>query len=293
MPFGLTNAPASFQRMINAVFSGLKGINLQVFIDDVCVATDTWQEHLDMFKQVFITIIKSNLTLKGEKCIFGAKRIIFLGHEISGQGMKYDPSKLIALEKLPVPKDKDSVRRFLGMSGYYRKFVKNFAILVETLTRKNVSFEWETKQQAAYDSIITELRKNACLAHFNHKDPLMLKTDASKLGVAGILLQQQQGDWKIITCCSRRLSTSESNYGITDLEGSAIMYCLQKLRNYLLEKHFEIIVDNCALCVLNKRMPNSARLRRWAIIISEFNNHGRQQRKIFGKLRHSGALCGE
>lgn len=160
------------------------------------------------------------------------------------------------------------------MSGYYRKFVQNFAILAEplnNLTRKNVNFVWEERQQKAYDAIIQELGKNACLAHFNHRDPLMLKTDASKLGVAGILLQQQKGDWKIITCCSRRLSTCESNYGITDLEGLALIYCLQKLRNFLLGKHFEIFVDHCALCVLNKRMPNSARLRRWAIIISEFD----------------------
>lgn len=115
------------------------------------------------------------------------------------------------------------------------------------------------------------LEENATLSHFNHKDPIMLKTDASKQGVAGILLQRQQGEWKMVTCCSRRLSECEENYRITDIEGLAVIYCVQKLRNYLLGKHFEIIVDHCALCVLNKRMPNSPRLKRWAIILAEFD----------------------
>lgn len=83
MPFGLTNAPASFQRMINALFAGLIGLNLQVFIDDVCIATETWEEHLSIQSKVFKTISDANLTLKGEKCLFGASKIIFLGHEIS------------------------------------------------------------------------------------------------------------------------------------------------------------------------------------------------------------------
>ena len=99
----------------------------------------------------------------------------------------------------------------------------------------------------------------------------MVKTDASKVGVAGMLLQKQLGEWKIISCCSRRLSQSESNYGITDLEGLAVIYAVTKFRHYILGKTFQILVDHCALCVLNKRMPTSARLRRWAIVLSEFD----------------------
>lgn len=274
MPFGLTNAPASFQRMINAVFAGLKGINLQVFIDDICIATNTWEEHLAMLRKVFTAVINAKLTLKGEKCLFGASKIIFLGHEISSEGIKQDPAKLAALTALKPPKDKEGVRRFLGMSGYYRKFVNNFATIatpLTELTRKSTTFQWTMKEQKAFEEIINELKQNATLAHFNHHDPIMLKTDASRTGVAGWLLQQQKGDWKLVTCCSRRLSDSEANYGITDLEGLALIYSVQKLRNYLLGKPFDVIVDHCALCVLNKRMPNSARLRRWAIILSEFN----------------------
>jgi len=160
------------------------------------------------------------------------------------------------------------------MFSYYRKFIPKFAILAEPLTkltRKNVKFEWGEEQEKAFRTIIDEMLKNATLSHFNHTDPIMVKTDASKQGVAGMLLQCQKDEWKIITCCSRRLSRSEENYGITDLEGLAIIYTVSKLRPYLLGKHFKILTDHCALCVLNKRMPQSARLRRWAIILSEFD----------------------
>lgn len=274
MPFGLCNAPATFQKMINAVLAGLKGRNLQVFIDDVCVATKTWGMHLAMLKLTFEAIIKAKLKVKADKCIFAASRIKFLGHEISQAGIQQDPDKMAALLKLPEPSDAKEVKHALGMFSYYRKFVKNFATLAEPLTRltkKGVTFVWELEQKEAYKAILSELSKNAVLAHFNHKDPIMVKTDASGVGVAGMLLQKQDSDWKVVTCCSRSLSTSESNYGITDLEGLAVMYTITKLRHYLLGKHFKIMVDHCALCVLNKRNPNSARLRRWAIVLSEYD----------------------
>lgn len=274
MPFGLTNAPASFQKMINTVLAGLKGMNLQVFIDDICIATKTWEEHLSMLESVFKLIIQANLKISVNKCVFGASSVRFLGHEISESGMKQDPDKLRSLRELPVPKDAKEVKRALGMFSYYRKFVPSFAMIVEPLTkltRKGVEFTWGSEQQEAYAKVIQKLQENATLIHYNHHDPHLVKTDASRKGVAGMLLQKHGQDWKLVTCCSRRLSTSETNYGITDLEGLALVYTLTKLRPYLLGKPFKVLVDHCALCVLNKRSPASARLQRWAIVLSEFD----------------------
>lgn len=274
MPFGLTNAPASFQRMVNALLSGLSSLDVQAFIDDICIATNTWEEHLETLDKLFKIIIKAKLKLKGNKCLFGAQKTIFLGHEISRDGIKQDHKKLAGILKMPAPTDKTRVKQFLGMSSYYRKFVPNFAQLSEPLTRltrKDVTWKWTDEEQSAFEHIKESLAKDATLAHFNHRDPIMLKTDASRQGIAGILLQKQQDDWRIVTCCSRRLSSSEANYGITDLEGLAIVYSVQKLRPYLLGKPFEILTDHCALCVLNTRQPQSARLKRWAIVLSEFD----------------------
>lgn len=274
MPFGLTNAPASFQRMVNALFSNLKGINLQVFIDDICVATKTWRDHLTLLAQVFELLISANLKLKGNKCLFGSERVTFLGHELSAQGIQQDPSKLKSLLELPEPTSNAEVKRFLGMCSYYRRFVPSFAILAEPLTRltrKNVPYEWNLEQQQAFRNILSALGKNATLANFSHNLPTTLKTDACKQGLAGILLQQKDDIWHMVSCCSRRISKTEENYGISELEGLAIVYCVTKFRPYLLGKHFTILTDHCALCALKHKMPNSPKLRRWALILSEFD----------------------
>lgn len=224
MPFGLTNAPASFQKMVNAVYSGLKGLNLQVFIDDLCVASDSWEDHLNTLEQVFQATIRAGLTLQGEKCLLGASEVTFLGHQISENGIKQDPNKLKALESLKTPSNKDEVKQFLGLSGYYRKFVPSFAHIaapLTELTRQKVSFTWTSKEELAFRTIIDELKKNATLVHFNHYDPILLKTDASKNAIAGILLQHQNGDWKIVTCVSRRL-TRKVPSPITRLSGNEV-----------------------------------------------------------------------
>lgn len=274
MPFGLTNAPATFQKMINAVLAGMRGMNLQLFIDDVCIATHTWLEHTKMLSKLFKLVIEANLKIQPSKCVFGADSIIFLGHEISAEGIRQDPSKLAALKNIPRPNNAQEVKRIHGMFSYYRKFVPNFAILSEPLTRltrKNVEFSWNEEQEKSFQTLIQKLLANATLSHFDHKAPTRVKTDSSRKGVAGILQQDHGNGWKIITCCSRRLSASEMNYGITDLEGLAIVYTLGRLRPYLLGKKFDLLTDHCALCVLKTRISNSPRIRRWSIILSEFD----------------------
>lgn len=109
------------------------------------------------------------------------------------------------------------------------------------------------------------------LSHYNYKDPVVLKTDASRLGIAGILLQQQEGEWRLITCCSRKLDNAEKNYGASELEGLAVIHSVTKLRNYLLGVRFTILTDHCALCAMKKKNINNARLHRWTIILSEYD----------------------
>lgn len=274
MPFGLCNASASFQRLVNALFANLKGVHLQVFIDDICVATKTWEEHLNLLDKVLSLLEDANLKLKANKCSFGARKVIFFGHELSSDGIRQDPTKLRAISNLPVPTNADEVRKVLGLFGYYRRFVPNHAQLEEPmrrLTRKDEPFRWDAEQVETFHALETAMLKNTTLAHFDHNSPSLLKTDASKIGIAGILLQQQEGEWRVVTCCSRRVSKTEENYSITELEGLAIIFSVDKLRNYLIGKRFTILTDHCALCVLRKRSPKSAKLRRWQLILNEFD----------------------
>lgn len=274
MPFGLANAPSSFQRMINATLMGLRGVNLQIFIDDICIASDTWPEHLAMLAKVLNIVAKSNLTLKSSKCVFGARQVLFLGHIISGEGVRQDPAKTKALLNMPRPKDAAGVRRALGMLGYYRKFIPGFAATSAPLTKllkKNAFFKWSDTEEAAMSKLLGDLSEDVLLSQFNHEDPIAVKTDACKAGVAAMLLQLQRGEWRLIVCCSRRLNDHEINYGISELEALAIVYAVEKLRSYLLGKHFQILTDHSALSVLNNKNPTSSRLRRWALILQEFD----------------------
>lgn len=274
MPFGLCNAPASFQRLVNTLFAGLKGIHLQCFIDDVCLATTDWVEHLKLLDKVLDIVEKANLTLKPSKCIFGANRVTFLGHELSETGIRADPEKLKAIRDLPEPTSSREVRQVMGLMSYYRRFVPNFATIAEPLTslmRKNVPFLWNEQHRAAFVELKNKLCSNPALGHFNHHEPIVLKTDASGKGVGGILLQQQAQNWVLVACCSRRISKTEENYAATDLEGLAVVFAMTRFRNYLLGKHFVLLTDHCALCALRKRTPNSPRLRRWALLLSEFD----------------------
>lgn len=176
-----------------------------------------------MLSKFFELIRGAKLKLKSSKCLLGANRVLFLGHEIDKFGMRQDPRKLISLKKLPPPEDVQGVRRVVGMMSYYRKFVPNFASIAGPLIdlTKNAKFIWGQVEQEAFETLKLSLEQNAVLANFDEIDPVKLKTDASRAGVAGILLQLHDDEWRIIACCSRRLSPAEKNYGVTDLEGLA------------------------------------------------------------------------
>lgn len=271
MPFGLCNAPATFQRMVNILFAGLKGLQMQVFIDDICIATLSWKEHKNMLKKVFELLIKANLTLKANKCTFGASEVIYLGYVLSSCGVRQNPNKLAAIVKMPRPQNAKELQRVLGLLSYYRRFVPNFSTLsapLYHLTRASVPFLWEDLHEKNLTLLIDALERNATLKHFIYGHPTILKTDASKTGVGGILQQKDtDGSWKIVICCSKKLDQAEKNYGVTELECLAIVNCLTKLRPYLLGHPFTILTDHCALCALNLKEPKNERLKRWSTII--------------------------
>lgn len=195
----------------------------------------------------------------------GAGKVTFLGHELSESGIRQDPEKLKAIRKLPLPANAKEVRQVMGLMSYYRQFIGNFATIAKPLTapmRKSVEFQWTQHHQEAFNLLKQRLCTNPTLGHFNHHDKVQLKTDASRKGIGGILLQQQKECWVLKACCSCRLSEVEENYAVTDLEGLTVVYAMDKFRNYLLGRKFILLIDYCALCALRKRTPQSPRLRR-------------------------------
>lgn len=273
MPFGLSNAAASFQKMINVCLSGALGHQIHAYLDDIIIMSGTWADHIKNIQLVLSRLAEAGLTIKLKKCTFAQEKANILGHTVDATGTRPQKDKLDAIRKLRAPTNVDEVRRVLGLVGYYRKFVTNFAQLagpLTDLTRKDVKWSWTNIHERSFKDLIDALLNSKAIAHFRQGLPVRIKTDASLKGLSGILLQKQDEEWRVVATTSRRLARAEENYSITELEGAAMIHSLNKFRPYIFGRPVEVIVDHCALCALSRTKPLTGRLARWALAISEY-----------------------
>lgn len=201
MPFGLSNAPAVFQRLMNNVLGELKNTKAFPYIDDIIIPSVTFSEGIDTLRQVLEKFKMNNLTLKLSKCYFFQTEIDYLGREISSEGVRPGTKKMEAVLNMPDPSNVKQVRQFLGLAGYFRKFMMGYASLAEPLTRllkKEVKWFWGDKQTEAVQSIKRALVSKPLLAIFDPELTIELHTDASSVGVGGILLQKKGGETRVV-----------------------------------------------------------------------------------------------
>lgn len=194
MPFGLTNAPAEFQRLMNKILSSVRHI-ATVYLDDVLMPTADVETGINNLKLVWELLRTAGLTLNLEKCAFLVTSITYLGFEINSKGIKPGAAKIRAVAEFIPPKNVYEVRRFLGLTGYFRHFVKNYASIARPLTskiKKDQSWLWGEQEQKAFETLKEALMTRYILALYNHQAPTEVHTDASKLGIAGIILQEQE-----------------------------------------------------------------------------------------------------
>ena len=181
MPFGLCNAPASFQRMMDHVLGSLMWKKCLVFMDDILFFARTFRELLERLGEVLEALGKANLRLQKRKCEFGMTVTTYLGHRIGAEGVAPDPAKVEAISNFPRPTNLRSVRRFLGMIGYYRHFILQFAQVASPLTqllRKNVAWHWGKEQEEAFQVLVQHLSSFPVLGHLDPSLPLVVYTDA-------------------------------------------------------------------------------------------------------------------
>ena len=234
MPFGLTNAPAVFQRLMQQVVTPLNPSSgpdfISVYLDDLLVFSRTLDQHLQHLKTVIDKLSEVGLKLKPTKCRFAQKELEYLGHVVSRGGLKTSPRLVEAVQQFPVPKSVHDVRRFMGLSSYYRKFIRKFAKIVRPLhqlTCKNARFIWTPNCQSAFEELKEHLTTPPVLAYPCFQRDFVLETDTSIDGI-GAVLGQYQGDENLhpVSYASRALSRSERNYGIMELETLAVVWAI-------------------------------------------------------------------
>jgi len=193
MAFGLTGAPGTFQGAMNDTLApGLRKF-VVVFFDDILVYSHSYEEHLDHLRQVFQWLSKDQWKLKLSKCKFAQRSISYLGHIVSAQGVSTDPAKVHAVTSWPPPTSVKELHSFLGLAGYYRKFVRNFGIISRLLTnllKKNTLFVWTSEHNRAFNTLKTALSTAPVLAIPDFSIPFAIETDACISGVGAVLTQQ-------------------------------------------------------------------------------------------------------
>jgi hypothetical protein len=250
MPYGVTGGPATFQHEMNTILAPLLRKCVVVFIDDVLVYSKTWAEHLQNLREVFTLLHQHQLKVKLSKCSFAQKQLSYLGHVISAQGVATDPTKVDIIKNWPTPSNVKDVRSFLGMAGYYRKFVKNFGTICKPLTnllKKGSVFVWTQEQEQSFSALKTALVSAPVLALPDLHKPFVLETYASDKGI-GVVLQQEGHS---IAYVSKALGPRNQLLSTYEKECVAILLAVEHWRAYLQHNEFVIKTDQRSLTHLD------------------------------------------
>jgi hypothetical protein len=247
MPFGLKNAPATFQRVMDNVLNGLQNEICLVYLDDVIVFSTSLQEHIVNLRQVFQRLREANLKIQLEKSEFLKKETAYLGHIIKTDGIKPNPGKILCIKNFPMPKTKKEIKSFLGLLGYYRKFVPNFADVTKPLTnclKKNSKINFNSEYCQCFENCKNLLLNEPILKYPDFSEPFNLSTDASQVAIGAILSQGKPGQDRPIAYASRTLNDAESKYSTIEPELLAIVWATKYFRPYLYGRKFLIYSDH-------------------------------------------------
>ncbi|KAJ0857320.1 putative nucleotidyltransferase, Ribonuclease H [Helianthus annuus] len=246
MPFGLTNAPAVFIDLINRVCKPFLDRFVIVFIDDVLIYSKSKAEHAQHLRLVLELLQGNQLYAKFSKCEFWLEEVQFLGHLVNSQGIHVDPAKIEAVKSWITPKNPSKVRSFLGLAGYYRRFIKGFskiAVPLTALTHKDKPFVWGTEQESAFQTLKHMLCNAPVLTLLDGNNDFIVYCDASNLGLGCVLMQRD----KVIAYASPQLKIHEKNYTTHDLELGAVIFALKIWRHYLYGTKCTIFTDHRSL----------------------------------------------
>ena len=274
VPFGLVTSGAGCNRLMQLLLKDLDHVDS--YVDDIIVYSHDWQSHMATLKQLFDVLRKANLSVRPSKCMLGYDKVEFLGHIVGMNELNPCEDKVARIMKALPPRTKKQLRSFLGLIGYYRKFVQNFAGKAEPLTdltrkgRPNI-LVWEEKHQKAFDELKSVLANPPVLKLPDESKRFFLQTDASDKAIGAILMQEYDDIKFPVYFISRRLQQREEHYSTIEKECLAIVWAVQKLQIYLYGQTFVLQTDHQPLTYLKKNKVSNGRLMRWAMVLQQYD----------------------
>ena len=273
MPFGLVNSAATFNRMMRKVMGGMAHVDC--FVDDVLIHTPDWEMHLQVLDEVLARLEKAGLTVKPAKCVIGADAIPFVGQDIGRGWKKPQDEKIRAITEVPVPKTKKEVRAFVGLVGFYRSYIRDFASIAKPLTdltkKKHSVVKWSGECETAFRELKRLLSEGPVLKVVDLKRKFVLQTDASDVGVGAALLQEYDEGLFPVAFASKKLSSAERNYSVIERECLAIVWGIQKFYVYLYGVSFVVETDHQPLECLKRSTGGNGRILRWTLYLQNFS----------------------
>jgi hypothetical protein len=273
LPMGISVGCQVLSRVVDSLFGDLKHRFVYNFMDDLVVYSSSFEEHVGHLKEIFRRLEKAGFTLNREKLRLAQEEIPFLGHLVSGQGIQVLPERVEVIRQFPPPKNIKAVRRFLGMVGFYGRFIDRFSQIAEplhALKRKNARFVWGDVQQNAFEQLKEALTMPPVLQIPDFSKEFTLICDASDCAISAVLHQKIGEDLAPIAYSSRLLSAVERRYSIHERECLAVIYGCEKYRSYLEHKEFSLFTDNQALAWLLRHAKELGRIGRWVLRLAPF-----------------------
>lgn len=274
MPFGLANAPAVFSRLIRMTLRSVSD-DIALYLDDVMIPSISVDTGLELLERVLQLLNDAGLKLNLEKCSFLKKSANYLGHEITAGTIQPGQAKIDCVAKYKAPKNVHEIRQFIGLASYFRKFIRGFAEIARPLTeltKKESEWRWGPEQQIAFETLKKNLIERPILGIYDRNAETELHTDASKLGLGGILMQRgTDGNLRPVAYYSRVTSQEEQFYHSYELETLAVVESLKRFRIYLSGIHVKVVTDCAALRTTLIKKDLIPRIARWWLTIQDYD----------------------
>ena len=274
MPFGLVNSGATLVKGLRKIFDQMNGI--AIYMDDILIFSETWKQHMKTTNEVMRRLEEANFKLNPEKCFFNKKVIEFIGYSITDGMISATEENIVKVRKANRPTTKKEVQSFLGLTGYYRQFIPDYSTIAAPLTnliKKGLpnSVKWLDAEENSYELLKKHITEGPILQLPDTRQPFILRTDGSNIGIGAVLLQEKDGLLFPISYSSKKLNTAESSYPAIEKECLAIYWSIKKYRNYLHGNRFILETDHDSLKYLETKKFVNNRVMRWAMSLQPYN----------------------